>query len=142
MANTEFNPNNTSSISLPIGDIIKMFSSLLVPTTKLPSIPPALILSGAQFRTGLSPRKIASRIISRQHEAGAPQGPLNDGSDNIEEKMEVIRVEEMIYALQNEAKVEVTVKPGQQVDGTFAGIGSGYIKGQTITNGKGQAVIR
>jgi hypothetical protein len=138
----EFNPNSTSSVNLPMNDIIKMFASLLIPTIKLPNIPPALILTGAQFRGGLSPRKIASRIITRQHEAGAPQGPLSDGSESVTEKMELIRLEEIIYAIQNEAKVEVTVKPGQQVDGTFAGIGSGYIKGVTITTGKGNAIIR
>ena len=140
--NTGFNPNKAKSINLPINDIIKMFASLLIPSFKLPKIPAILVLTGAQFRSGLSPRKIASRIITRQHEAGAPQGPLPSGGENISEKMEIIRIEEIVSALQNEAKVETTIKAGQQIDGTFVGVGSGYIKGVTITTGKGNAVIR
>ena len=128
--------------NLSIQDILKAFSALLVPSTKLPTIPAPLILAGATFRSGLSPRKIASRIITRQSEAGAYIGPLTDGSDNVAEKMELIRVEEIVYALQNEAKIPVSIKVGQQVDGTFVGVGSGIIQGVTTTIGEGNAVIQ
>ena len=39
-------------------------------------LPPQLLLIGAKLRPGLSPRNIASRIISRQSEAGAPVGDI------------------------------------------------------------------
>lgn len=132
----DLNPN--APISLPIDKIIKMFASLLIPTFNFPTIPSALILTGAQFRTGLSPRRITSRIISRQHEAGAIQGPLPSGMDSVIEKMELIRIQEIVRALQNDAKIEVSIQPGQQI----TGFGYGAIAGKTITIGKGNAVIR
>lgn len=125
-----------------VKDVVKAILSLFKPHSKLPKVPPTLILTGSQLRPGLSPRKITSRIIARQAEAGAYMGDMPDGSENVTEKMELIRLEELIYALHNETRVDVVVRPGQQIDGTFVGVGSGYIKGMTITNGTGHALIR
>lgn len=128
--------------SLNTSDIIKMFSTLLIPTVKMPTVPSVLILMGAEFRNGLSPRRIAHRIIVDQGRIGAPMGDLPDGSPSITEQMELIRVQAIVEALQTEAKIEVAIAPGQQVDGTFVGVGSGYIKGLTTTIGSGSAIIR
>lgn len=136
----EFNPNNITTSNLSVSDIVKMFSALLVPTINLPPLPPQLILSGSKFRGGLSPRKIAARIITRQTEAGAYIGPLPDGGENVSEKMEIIRIEELIYAIQNEAKVEVAINPGQEIDGVVTP--AGVVKGFTRKIGNGSAIIR
>jgi hypothetical protein len=55
---------------------------------------------------------VAARIIQRQSEAGAPIGPAADGSANIAEAMEVIRIDEIMKALKKEAQVQVTIAPG------------------------------
>ena len=115
-------------------DIIKMLAALLIPNINLPKIPPILIMSGAAFRTGLSPRKIAARIIARQSEAGAYSGILPDGSDNVMEQMELIRIQEIINSLQTEAKLTTIIPPGIPVSIVGAGIGAttDYAQGNTI----------
>ena len=75
--------------------------------TPLNTIPAAILVCSAINRPGLSPMLIASNIIRRQSEAGAPFGAAADGSANIAEAMERIRVEEMVKALKMDAKVQV-----------------------------------
>ena len=62
----------------------------------LATIPSVLLVCSAINRPGLSPMLIASNIIRRQSEAGAPFGSAADGGANIAEAMERIRVEEMV----------------------------------------------
>lgn len=127
-----------------IKDIVKMFGALLIPTISLKTMPPLLILAGAQYRTGLSPRNIANRIKSRigDSSVGGYIADLPDGSENVMNKVYEIIAEEIVSALQTEAKIDVTIKAGQQVDGTFVGWGSGKINGVTTTVGTGNAIIR
>ena len=67
------------------------------------------------LRSGLSPTKIAGEIIKRQSEAGAIIGANDDGSENIAEKMERIRVEEIISALITDGRVTIINLPGQKI---------------------------
>ena len=115
-----------------------------IPDAPLSPLPPPLIYSGGQLRPGLSVRNIAARIISRQSEAGAPVGVLPDGSKNIAEAMEVIRIEEIINALLTEGKVEVVIPPGVQVSTVGIGnLGAPVIsQGATTNFGIGQGIIR
>lgn len=86
--------------------------------TSLIEIPSFLLSLCVPERKGLSAREIASRIISRQAEAGAPVGPAADGSQNISEAMEVIRCEEMIRAIKMDARVDGAIKIGEiQIQG-------------------------
>ena len=110
-------------------DIVKMLGALLIPNISLPQIPPILVMSGAAFRTGLSPRKIAARIIARQSEAGAYSGILPDGSANVMEQMELIRIQEIINSLQTEAKLTTIIPPGIPVS---EGATISYAEGNTI----------
>lgn len=108
-----------------------------------PKIPPPLILVGVPLRPGLSPTKIASRIISRKSEAGLAVGVLPSGGVNPDELMERIRIEEIINALQQEAIITIVVPPGITV--TASGIGpSGPVSvfGSTIYFAKGYGVIQ
>ena len=76
-----------------INDVINIvMSAFSMPSAPLTPLPPPLLLSGGYTRPGLSARNIAARIISRQSEAGAPVGAMPDGTRNISEAMEVIRV--------------------------------------------------
>lgn len=108
-----------------------------------PPLPTPLILIGVPLRTGLSPTKIATRIISRKSEAGLPVGVLPTGNANPDEIMERIRIEEIIKALQNDAIISVAIPPGATL--TAAGIsaaGPVTVFGATITITKGFGVIQ
>jgi len=108
-----------------------------------PPIPTPLILVGVPRRSGLSPTKIASNIISRKSEAGLPVGALPSGAVNPDEIMERIRVEEIIKALQQDAKISVAIPPGITL--TAAGVsptGPVSVFGSTITFIKGYGVIQ
>lgn len=128
------------AISNILGLLTAAFSLAQTPVS---SIPPPLLLIGAKLRPGLSARNIASRIISRQSEAGAPTGDIFSEDNNISESMETIRVQEIINAIQTEAKVEVTIPPGIQL--TAAGGNAGgpvVVQGATIAIASGDGIIR
>lgn len=122
-------------------DILKSaFSFAREPLTPLP---PQLLLTGANLRPGLSAIEIASRIISRQSEAGAPVGNVFADGQNISEKMELIRVQEIINALLLEAKIEIVIPPGIQVTAVGANAGGPIVVQGTTTNiAAGSGVIR
>ena len=108
-----------------------------------PPIPTPLILVGVPLRTGLSPTKIASRIIARKSEAGLPVGVLPSGAISPDEIMERIRAEEWIKALQEESIITVAIPPGITL--TAAGIsptGPVSVFGSTIIYSKGYGVIQ
>lgn len=128
-----------------LNKVLKMVSGVFKSAKKpLTPLPPPLILAGANLRTGLSAKDITARILSRQSEAGAPIGDIYSENGNIAEKMELIRVEEIIKALHLEGKVEIVIAPGVQV--TSMGIGNlgGPVvsQGATTSIAFGQGVIR
>jgi hypothetical protein len=128
---------------ISLKDIIKVLAALFVPTITIDTvIPPPLIMAGGSMKPGMSPRNIAARIISRQESAGAPMGPLPDGSNNVSEQMEIIRVEEIINAIITEAKIDVVIPPGIPVTGVGVGVGVVTIEGTTTMYASGNGVIR
>lgn len=95
------------------------------------TIPAILLICSAIKRPGLSAMMIASRIIKRQSEAGAPFGAAADGSANVAEAMERIRVEEMVNALKMESRVQIGMPiGGVQIMATGANSG-----GPVVVNG-------
>lgn len=130
-----------SNIDTIIGGFTKVLS--LSSVGGPPPVPTPLILVGVPLRTGLSPTKIASRIISRKSEAGLPVGVLPSGQVNPDEIMERIRIEEIVNALQQEAIITVAIPPGITL--TAAGIsptGPVSVFGSTIIYSKGYGVIQ
>lgn len=115
-------------------------------TVKLPAItvPPLILSLGAQFRPGISPKTVASNIISRQSEAGAPYGPNTDGSANIAEAMEVIRVEEIMKALKYDAQIQIAIPPGSiQVTAVGASaMGPVTVQGSNVNVVSGYGIIQ
>ena len=94
----------------------------------LETIPSAILTCSSINRPGLSPMLIASNIIRRQSEAGAPFGPAADGGANIAEAMERIRVEEIVNALKMDARVQIGIPIGGiQFTGTGANAGGPVI---------------
>ena len=107
------------------------------------TLPTPLILIGAPTRSGLSPTKIASRIIQRKSEAGLPIGALPSGAVSPDELMERIRVEEIIKAIQEDAKITVAIPPGTTLTASGASpSGPVTVVGSTITITTGYGVIQ
>jgi hypothetical protein len=112
-------------------------------TSSSATLPTPLILIGAPLRGGLSPTKIASRIIQRKTEAGLPIGALPSGGVSPDELMERIRVEEIIKAIQEDAKITIAIPPGTAL--TAAGAspsGPVTVVGSTITITTGYGIIQ
>lgn len=129
------NKINLSSISSILNIITAAFKTPQLPITPLP---PPLLLAGGNLRPGLSAKSIAARIISRQSEAGAPAGDIFSKSNNIAESMEVIRIQEILNALQTEGKIEIVIPPGVQV--TTVGVGN--LGGPVISQGATTAIAQ
>lgn len=130
--------SNIESIIESIQKILKI-QTIGAATT----VPAPIILTGAPQRSGLSPTRIASRIINRKSEAGIPVGALPSGGVSPDELMERIRVEEIIKAIQQEAVVTVSVPPGTTI--TAAGTspsGPVSVFGSTITLTSAKGIIQ
>lgn len=128
-----------------IDSIINTFNKILkVQTVGAPTkLPAPLILVGTQRRPGLSPTKIASRIIARKSEAGLPVGALPSGGVSPDEIMERIRVEEIIKAIQQEMVITVAIPPGTTITGAGSSpSGPVSIVGSTITLTTGYGVAQ
>lgn len=131
--------------NMSMNNILKVIKGAFnIPKKPLTPLPPPLILTGANLRTGLSAKDIAARIISRQSEAGAPVGDIFSDSGNMSELMEVIRVQEIINAIHLEGKIEVVIPPGVQVQ--CVGVGNAGIpvisQGVTVNMAVGNGIIR
>lgn len=126
------NSLNLSTITTIINTIMAAF---MVADEPVQSLPPPLILAGAKMRPGLSAKKIAARIISRQSEAGLPVGDVFADGPNTSEAIEAIRAEEYVNALITEAKVTVAIQPGIQVSTVGVGnLGAPVISQGATTN--------
>ncbi len=128
-----------------IDEIIEGFGRILsLSSTGSPTpVPTPLILIGVPMRTGLSPTKIASRIIARKSEAGLPVGVLPSGEISPDEIMERIRIEEIVKAIQQDMIISVAIPPGTTI--TAAGIsptGPVSVFGSTIIYSKGYGVAQ
>lgn len=135
MAN-KFFENTIQTITGIIKNLFKV-PSPLTPISK------EEILLGAKFREGLSAIDIASKIIERKKEAGIGIGTLPSGAENIELKMEMIRVEEIVNALLTKAKIEVSIPPGTQITAVGGNAGGPIVvQGATIQISKGEGIIR
>lgn len=132
---------NLGSISGVLNIILSAFS---IPDEPVAPLPPPLIMIGAKLRPGVSASAVASRIISRQSEAGRQVGDVFADGPNNEEAMELIRIEEIINAILTEAKVDVVIPPGVSVTTIGVGnLGAPVIsQGATTTMGIGDGIIR
>ena len=133
-------------ISTISGVINLILAAFAIPDPPVAPLPPPLIIAGATLRPGLSAKSIAAQIISRQSKAGRQVGNVFVDGDNVEETMELIRVEEIINALLNESVVNVAIPPGISVTtvGTVVGptpfpvLSNGF----TTTIATGNGIIR
>lgn len=132
---------NLGSITTVIKVLLTAFS---IPEEPVSALPPPLIIAGGKLRTGLSAKAIAARIISRQSESGRQVGDIFTDGPNVEETMEVIRIEEIINALLTESVVNVAISPGISVSTVGVGnLGAPVVsQGYTTSIAAGDGIIR
>lgn len=125
-------------------EVIKALLFLFkIPPIPAPPVSKRTSLSSV-LRPGLSPSKIAGEIIKRQSEAGAFIGANDDGTENISEKMERIRIEEIVNAIIRDARVTIVNLPGQKITAsgvTPPGGGPVQVVGTSITTSNGYGVL-
>lgn len=129
------------SISSILNMIMAAFN---LPQKPVAPLPPPLIMLGAKLRPGISPSTIASRIISRQSEAGLVVGDVFADGPNTNEAMWVIAIEEIINSLQTESKIDVVIPPGVAVMTVGVGNMGAPVVSQGITTNMaiGDGIIR
>ena len=131
---------------MSISTIVQNISSFIQNKMSIPLIPvPAIMLICSTIkRPGLSPMLIASRIITRQQDFGAPVGVNIDGSPNMMNQLFYVIADEIVTALKMEGKVEVAIPPGGITTiGTGANAGGPVIvTSNNITPVSGNGIMR
>jgi hypothetical protein len=128
-----------------IGNILQIIQSVFS-LMKQPAdtIPPPLLFIGAKMRPGLSARDMAARVISRFSESDAVGAEIFQEGNNVMTALEVIRMEEIVNAIQTEAKVTTIIDPGAIIinaSGANAG-GPVTVVGTNINIPSAQGVVQ
>jgi hypothetical protein len=141
---TGINKESNFNLTSIYGVLNMILSAFKLPETPVEPLPPPLIMVGSNLRTGLSSKQIASRIISRQSEAGLVVGDVFADGPNTSEAMLAIQCEEIINAILTESVVNVVIPPGVGIMGVGIGnLGAPVlIQGVTTTMGIGNGIIR
>jgi hypothetical protein len=98
-----------------------LFKVPTIPSSDL--VPAALLAYTGNLKPGMDSDEIAARIIRRKSEAGLPVGPLPGGQTAPDEVMEKIRMEEIVKALTEDARIDVCTKAGTQLQATGGNAG-------------------
>lgn len=115
---------------------------LKVPNVKSSKVPLPLIAQ-AKDRKGLSKTETISKILSKLANKGHEIGPFEDGTPNMMADLIEIIVNEIYDALQNDAKITVSIDPGVKLQATGANVGGPVqSQGQTTEFAKGGAIIQ
>lgn len=126
------------------GVINLILTAFLIPEPPITPLPPPLLVAGATLRPGISAKQIAANIISRQSKSGRQVGNVFVDGTNVEEAMELIRIEEIVDAILNQAVVNVAIAPGISVMTVGPGnLGIPVVsQGFTTTIASGNGIIR
>lgn len=103
--------NDTNNDKLSISNILDIISSVFKFRQPASDLPPLLIMTGSKIRPGLSAKEMAARVISRFSQVDAVSGEVFQGGNNVMTALEVIRMEEIVNAIQTEAKVSTVIDP-------------------------------
>ncbi len=114
----EINFRSSNSVLKALKNLFKI---PVIPSSDL--VPASLLAYTGNLKPGMDSDKIAARIIRRKSEAGLPVGPLPGGQTAPDEIMEKIRMEEIIKALQQDARIDVCTRAGTQLQATGGNAG-------------------
>lgn len=143
MADTKPEPIKGINLSSINGIINLITSAFQIPEPPVEPLPPPLIMVGAKLRPGLSAQSIAAEIISKQPNSGRVVGNVFADGPNVEEAMELIRIQEIVNAILTKAKIEVVIPPGVSVTAVGGNAGGPVVcQGVTTSMGIGDGVIR
>jgi hypothetical protein len=106
-------PVSQSGLS-SISKVLKLLlSAFNLPQKPAPTIPPFLLLVGAELRPGMSARELAASTISRMEaDIGIPMGNIFGDGPNAMASAMLVQAEEQISHIQTKAKVSSVIKPG------------------------------
>ena len=143
MADEKPIPTSGFNLSSMNGILNVILSAFQIPETPAEPLPPPLIMAGAKLRPGLSAQGIASEIISKQSDSGRVVGNVFADGPNVEEAMELIRIQEIINAILTQSKVEVVIPPGISVTAAGGNAGGPVVcQGATTSMAIGDGIIR
>ena len=112
--------------------------------TPAPSIPPTLLKCLSLQRAGLSPYKIAAKIIENNKKLGIPTEPNPDGSENVINQYTYNITKCIVEAIQEDAKVSVAIPMQSLLIQTMGGNAGGPVvcTGTNLTDTLGTGAIQ
>lgn len=136
----EINPNQTD-FKNPKSVVSSLLNLFKVPSSVSQRIPSSVILA-SESRPGLSPSKMAARVIQRQAEAGIPVGPLPSGRVAPGEIMITLIMEEIVNGITQDARIETVTQAGTMLQATGANAGGPIqVAGTLVDNSKGFSMM-
>jgi hypothetical protein len=106
----QLEPKCLSSISSILNMILSVFN---IGQTPAQTIPPFLMLVGAELKPGMSGRELAANVISRmESEAGIPMSDIFADGPNAMAAAALVQAQEQISHIQQKASIQTVIKPG------------------------------
>lgn len=106
----QLEPKGLSSISSILNMILSVFN---IGQTPAQTIPPFLMLAGAELKPGMSGRELAANVISRmESEAGIPMSDIFADGPNAMAAAALVQAQEQISHIQQKASIQTVIKPG------------------------------
>lgn len=106
----QLEPKGLSSISSILNMILGVFN---IGQTPAQTIPPFLMLVGAELKPGMSGRELAANVISRmESEAGIPMSDIFADGPNAMAAAALVQAQEQVSHIQQKASIQTVIKPG------------------------------
>jgi hypothetical protein len=106
----QMEPKGLSSISTILNMILGVFN---LGQTPAQTIPPFLMLAGAELKPGMSGRELAANVISRmESEAGIPMGDIFADGPNAMAAAALVQSQEQVSHIQQKASIQTVINPG------------------------------
>tara|TARA_B100000683_G_scaffold60663_1_gene58948 strand:+ start:144 stop:512 length:369 start_codon:yes stop_codon:yes gene_type:complete len=108
------------------GELLNNLIGLLTVEVNTPTnkVPLPVIIANGPLKQGLSAKEIATNIINRQSDALEQQDNILEAG-GVSEAMEIIRVEEIVKAIQTKMRVDIGTLPSANAGGPIPPI-QGY----------------
>lgn len=109
------------------GELLNNLIGLLTVEVNTPTnkVPLPVIIANGPLKQGLSAKEIATNIINRQSDALEQQDNILEAG-GVSEAMEIIRVEEIVKAIQTKMRVDIATLPPVAPGAPIQGYGQAY----------------